>query len=393
VKIEFLRRVTTAPQPLSGSVIFGNFQFSILNFQFSIAAPLAILTISFLSGCGQNDIQVYRVPKEIPSAQSPAPLAAQGENQEPTLPRLQWTLPSGWEERAASAMRVASFAVAGKDKQSAEVSVIPLPTVAGHDLDLVNMWRSQVQLAAITQEEQSKQGEAVIIDGGEGKLFDMVSEKPVAERTSPLRLLVAMLSKEGTSWFFKMTGDDLLVRQQKPVFLEFLKSIKFKVPGEPVKFAKAARPVSTNVKRVPQENSDNSIWAVPPGWQEVAAGQELVAKFVIPGENGAKAELNIGQAGGGLLRNVNRWRNQLGLAPVAESELANQLRSLDVLGGKAMLVDMAGTDQKSGQKARLIGAIVSREGETWFYKLMGDEQVVAAQKETFTKFVQTVKYH
>ena len=58
-----------------------------------------------------------------------------------------------------------------------------------------------------------------------------------------------------------------------------------------------------------------------------------------------------------------------------------------------MLVDMAGTDQKSGQKARLIGAIVSREGETWFYKLMGDEQVVAAQKETFTKFVQTVKYH
>src|SRR2546422_277766 len=51
---------------------------------------LTFLAICLLPGCGQNDIQVYRVPKEIPSAQAPAQLAARGENQEPAMPHLQW---------------------------------------------------------------------------------------------------------------------------------------------------------------------------------------------------------------------------------------------------------------------------------------------------------------
>jgi hypothetical protein len=40
----------------------------------------------------------------------------------------------------------------------------------------------------------------------------------------------------------------------------------------------------------------------------------------------------------------------------------------------------------------LIAASVSRKEQTWFYKLMGDEATVAREKETFEKFVQTVRY-
>jgi hypothetical protein len=57
-----------------------------------------------------------------------------------------------------------------------------------------------------------------------------------------------------------------------------------------------------------------------------------------------------------------------------------------------MLVDMTGSDKKANPKARLIAAMVVREDSTWFYKLMGDEPVVAREKETFIKFVQTVRY-
>jgi hypothetical protein len=35
---------------------------------------------------------------------------------------------------------------------------------------------------------------------------------------------------------------------------------------------------------------------------------------------------------------------------------------------------------------------VPQGGSTWFYKLMGDAKVVAAQKEAFTSFVNGVKY-
>ena len=63
-----------------------------------------------------------------------------------------------------------------------------------------------------------------------------------------------------------------------------------------------------------------------------------------------------------------------------------------MLGGKATLAEMSGTDQRSSRKAQLIAASVPRGGNTWFYKLMGDEAVVAREKEAFLKFVQTVRY-
>jgi hypothetical protein len=55
-------------------------------------------------------------------------------------------------------------------------------------------------------------------------------------------------------------------------------------------------------------------------------------------------------------------------------------------------VDFAGTSPQSGQKARLVGAILRQPNQTWFYKLMGDEQVVGREREAFVKFVQTVRY-
>jgi hypothetical protein len=137
-------------------------------------------------------------------------------------------------------------------------------------------------------------------------------------------------------------------------------------------------------------------WQVPGEWKEVEAGQFLVAKFQLAGTDKAQAFVNVSTSagdGGGLLMNVNRWRGQLGLTPLAESEMTKEIHSLDVPGGKAMLIDMQGTDVRTQQKSRLFGAVVPQEKQTWFYKLMGDEAVVEREKAAFTKFLQTTKYH
>ena len=55
-------------------------------------------------------------------------------------------------------------------------------------------------------------------------------------------------------------------------------------------------------------------------------------------------------------------------------------------------MDLNGTDAQSGRPVRLVAAMVPRDGQTWFYKLMGDREVVAREKDAFTKFVQSVKY-
>ena len=145
----------------------------------------------------------------------------------------------------------------------------------------------------------------------------------------------------------------------------------------------------------PGSSEGKPDWQVPAGWQEVAAGGFLVAKFMVPGPDNAQAAVNVSMSqgdGGGLAGNVNRWRGQLGLNPLQGADLAQAISEVDTAGGKASVVDFNGKDARSGQTARLVGAVVSQGNRTWFYKLMGNEQVVGSQKDTFTKFIQTAKY-
>ena len=100
---------------------------------------------------------------------------------------------------------------------------------------------------------------------------------------------------------------------------------------------------------------------------------------------------SLGGDGGGLLPNFNRWRQQLGLPSVVEGDLT-ALPTLDVSGGKAVLIDITGLDGRTGKPARLVGAALPLGGQTWFYKLMGDAGIVAQQKDALVKFVQSATY-
>jgi hypothetical protein len=361
-----------------------------------------------LTGCGRDDIQVYRVPKEAASVQ------AQGGAARP---------PDGWEAVPPGEMRVASFRVKGKDGKTADVSVIPLPGLAGHDIDNVNRWRGQLGLAPVTEGELPKLAEPVRIGGLDGQLYDLAGENAAAgEKT---RILAAMLRREGAAWFFKMTGDSELVAQQKPAFVSYLKSFSFpstdgQTETSPATELPASHPPIGGVAPFAANQAGSQLppshppiagasapaagpvssegkpdWQVPASWKEIAGGQFLVAKFIITGSDSSQAAVNVsssGGAGGGLAMNVNRWRGQLGLGQLAESEIQSTAKPLDVTSGKATLVDMIGADPKTGQKTRVLGVMVPQGQQTWFYKLMGPEQTVEANKEAFLSFVKTVKY-
>jgi len=199
-----------------------------------IHCAAGIILISALAGCNRDEARVYRIPKEDspPSQSAPVatPEAAQPEmgssSDAPTsLPALKYQLPEGWQEKPPSEMRVASFTAPGPNGQSADISVIPLPVV-GRDLELINMWRSRVQLPATSDPEAVKQAEPVAIGAEQGRLFDFVSEQPMMGKARQ-RIMVAMLTRGTMSWFFKMTGEDACVASQKKKFLQFLKSVSF----------------------------------------------------------------------------------------------------------------------------------------------------------------------
>lgn len=345
-------------------------------------AAILSLAVFALAGCGRDDVKVYHVAKDDSAAPPPNQIAAPAQNpaaQQPQ-PQLQWTLPDGWRETTPGQMRVASFTVTDANGQTADVGVIPLP-MSGQEIQLVNMWRQQMELPALTNETAA---ETVSVGGDSAKLFDIASEQPVIDGKLRARILVAMLARGDTSWFFKMTGEESFVAAQKEKFLQFLKSVSF-AQNSPAQVA--AAPAAQNENAV-------SIWTVPPGWKQIDPGPMLSAKFSIAGNDGS-AEVNILSSGmdSGLAANVNRWRGQLGLPPVAqEDEFSKMVSSIDAGGGKAQVVDLSGADSKTGKPARLIGIIVPQNGQTWFYKLMGDEPIVARQKDAFIQFVQSAKY-
>jgi hypothetical protein len=201
-----------------------------------------------------------------------------------------------------------------------------------------------------------------------------------------------------------MTGDPDLVEKQKPAFVSFLKSFQFGGLATPATMDLSQLPPSHPA--IPGMDAGNATapatdagnvptWTIPTGWQAAPLSQFLVAKFSIASADGAEAAINVSSLagdGGGLAANVNRWRGQLGLAPNADAEAAN-LPTMDASGGgKATLIDISGTDARTGKPARLVGVIVPQNGQTWFYKLMGDPDVVAQQKDAFVKFVQSAKY-
>ncbi len=348
-------------------------------------AALLTLAAFALAGCGRDDVKVYHVVKDDsatpPPVQIPAPEQMPTTQMQPSQqPQLQFTLPNGWQEIAPSQMRVASFTVTNANGQTADVGVIPLPA-GENEIDLVNMWRDQVQLPPTTNFDS----QTVSVGNNSAKLFEVAGTAPIVDGKFPKRILVAELTRGNMSWFFKMDGENSFVASQKENFLQFLKSVSF-IENAPAQVA--ATPAT-------QDQTANSMWTIPPGWKQIDPGAMLLAKFSIASGDG-NADVNVSSLageGGGLAANVNRWRGQLGLPPVTqEDEFSKMVSLIDVASGNAQVVDLSGTDSKTGKPSRLVGAIVPQNGQTWFYKLMGDEQIVAQQKDAFIKFIQSAKY-
>jgi hypothetical protein len=359
-----------------------------------------LFLMAALAGCDRGQVQEYRVAKEQTQAQAQPSAMPPGhpDTSGAASPALKYKVPTAWQEVAPGEMRAASFRVAGKDGKQADVSVIPLPGLAGSDLDNVNRWRGQVGLPGVSEAELATLAQPVEIAGQAAKLYEQAGANAGSGEKS--RILAAITRREGAAWFFKMTGEDGVVTEQKPAFIEFLKSVSFPAAGAQAQLPPSHPPIDGGSMMAAAGSAASSgqakpNWEVPAGWKEISGGQFLVAKFVLTGAANAQASVNVSMSsgdGGGMVANVNRWRNQLGLGPEAEADLTKELQPLDLPGGKATLTDITGQDAKTGQKARLLAVVVARSGETWFYKLMGDAQIVERERDAFIKFVQTVKY-
>jgi hypothetical protein len=132
---------------------------------------------------------------------------------------------------------------------------------------------------------------------------------------------------------------------------------------------------------------------VPPGWEPAPLGEMRAASFKIKGEGTRVAEVSVvplpGQAGTDI-ENVNRWRGQVGASPISEEELRKQVQAVEVAGHSANFFDISGESGRAG--IRMLAAILREEGTVWFFKMTGDDELVASQKQAFLGYLKTFQF-
>ena len=138
---------------------------------------------------------------------------------------------------------------------------------------------------------------------------------------------------------------------------------------------------------VPTAEGRDLQWTVPGTWSAKPGPSIRKGSYRITAAKG-EAELAITAfpgSTGGLEINLNRWRGQVGLAPLPSAELLAATESFEANGLKFTVIDYR------GKVNRLVGAIVPFGGNSWFFKLLGPDATVAAAKADYLQFLRSVK--
>ena len=148
-----------------------------------------------------------------------APVAAAPPMADAEKPRIKWEVPEDWKTVAPTSMRYASFAVAGQNNETADISVSVFGGDGGGDLGNVNRWRSQIGLEAVGDAELKPLIVPVTCKDGEILTVDMTGPKA--------HILAGWARVDGQSWFFKLIAPDQLAVAEKAGFAKFLQSVQF----------------------------------------------------------------------------------------------------------------------------------------------------------------------
>jgi hypothetical protein len=255
-----------------------------------------------------------------------------------------WELPDQWRMMPASGMRFATI-LPDPQRDDVELTVIPLPIDGDPEqaiLANINRWRGQLNLSPIDQSQLSATTEAIPLEGLTAVFVDLISEN--------------------------------------------------RLDGEAGQASGRTEPEPEGERAASEGN--RLEFETPKGWQPaplvISRGgitiRHEAAFEITSGEQRLEFTLDRLPAAGSLLQNVNRWRNQIGLEQIGSQELTQATGQVEVGGVTADFVELIG-----GQEA-ILGVIAVRDDLAWYFKLRGDKELAAREKEKFLSLVQSVKF-
>lgn len=135
-------------------------------------------------------------------------------------------------------------------------------------------------------------------------------------------------------------------------------------------------------------------WTKPSNWTELAPTAFRKGNYIFEGEGGANVEITVSSFPGnvgGTLANVNRWRGQAGLPSISNDALSKSLTEITIDGHSGQVVNIL-PESSEADAVQIVAAIFLYQGESWFFKMSGPQQLVATQKAIFDQFIGDLKF-
>jgi hypothetical protein len=356
-----------------------------------------------------NEMRFPGMPGGMPSGGMHAPEEPSGS--------VTYDVPTGWRERPSTQMRYADFQLG--DDPRAECYLSILPGEAGGMAANVNRWRGQMGLAPITEREVELLPKRPIL-GRDATLVELVGEfSGMSGDPQPdFALLGAIFSVPEGTLFVKMTGPREVVARERGGFDAFCASLSVVRPDDgdahgphdghdhgaempetqSATAGSAATGGATDVAaatRPPSSSGGGFAWEAPEGWRTGPHRATRVVTFLLGAGGATECYVSVlGGDGGGVEPNLDRWRDQLGLAPFTPAEFAS-LPTVEVLGVEAAIFEGYGTFSGMGSDERgdagVLGIVCPQADSAVFVKMVGSSDDVRAQRENFLRFCRSLR--
>lgn len=279
-----------------------------------------------------------------------------------------WELPAGWEETGGSEMRDATLVVPDEaGKLELAVSSLPL-TIDWEDFLVpnVNRWLGQLQAGRLSKEKILELAKSVPTASGTATVFELAGlmpEKPMGGNPHAGLGIPPPPSSSNSA-----SGDS--------------------TPTSPSPDKPIGNPTATP--------SRGLTYQTPPGWLPGRMSAMRKAAFLLPSGSPSDAvTVTSFPAGAGQMgdvqANVQRWAGQVGMQVPAGDGLAELTEPITVGGVQGTYVELESPDS-SERRVSLYVAMVERQGQVWFFKMIGDRDVVSSQRQAFRDFLGSVEF-
>lgn len=151
----------------------------------------------------------------------------------------------------------------------------------------------------------------------------------------------------------------------------------------------------TRPQPAPSQQGGVPSYDVPKEWKKVANKPLSEETFQIA-EGDQEAFVTIIRLGPLtdelLLPNLNRWRGQVDLSPLKPGEPPDGIEDIQLAdASKGRYLKLIGGENPKGRQAMLM-MFINHGGQAWYFKLMGDAELVLQEEPRFKSFVQSVRF-